>query len=102
VELLGVPQALLVEHGAVSEPVAVAMAQGIRARAPVEVGVGVTGIAGPAGGTPDKPVGTVAVAVAMGRSVRSRLFRFVGEREQVKFQASQAALDLVRRMLLEG
>lgn len=102
VELLGVPQELLVQHGAVSEPVAMAMAQGIRARAPVDVGVGVTGIAGPAGGTPDKPVGTVAVATAMAQSARSRLFRFGGEREQIKFQASQAALDMVRRMLLEG
>lgn len=98
--LVGVPAALIVEHGAVSEPVAVAMAEGIRARAQTEVGVGVTGIAGPGGGTPQKPVGTVAIAVAMPKGTRSRLHKFVGDRELVKFQASQAALDLLRRMLL--
>lgn len=98
--LLGVPAALIVEHGAVSEAVAVAMAEGIRARAQTEVGVGVTGIAGPGGGSPEKPVGTVAVAVVIPSSTRSRLHTFVGDRELVKFQASQAALDLLRRMLL--
>lgn len=98
--LLGVPEALISEHGAVSEAVAVAMAEGIRARAQTEIGVGVTGIAGPGGGSPDKPVGTVAVAAAVPETTRARLFRFVGDRELIKFQASQAALDLVRRMLL--
>jgi nicotinamide-nucleotide amidase len=77
-----------------------AMAEGIRASARVDVGVGVTGIAGPDGGTPDKPVGTVAIAVVTTAATRSRVFRFMGEREQVKFQASQSALDLVRRLLL--
>jgi nicotinamide-nucleotide amidase len=85
----------------VSEPVAQAMAEGIRATAGVDVGVGVTGIAGPGGGSPDKPVGTVAVAVVMPEIVRSRVFRFVGDRQLVKFQASQAALDMVRRLLLD-
>ncbi|MGH9254366.1 MAG: competence/damage-inducible protein A [Vicinamibacterales bacterium] len=99
-ELLGVAPALIDAHGAVSEPVALAMAEGIRARATADVGIGVTGIAGPGGGTPDKPVGTVAVGAATAGFSRSRLFRFVGDREQVKFQASQAALDMVRRMLL--
>jgi nicotinamide-nucleotide amidase len=100
-DLLGVPEALIAEHGAVSEAVAVAMAAGIRQRACVEVGVGVTGIAGPTGGTADKPVGTVAIAVSRSAGHRSRRFLFVGRREQVKFQASQAALDMVRRWLLE-
>jgi nicotinamide-nucleotide amidase len=99
VDLLGVPGELLAQYGAVSEPVAVAMAEGVRDRAAVDVGVGVTGIAGPGGGTPEKPVGTVAIAAATPGGTRSRLFRFHGEREQVKFQASQAALDMVRRML---
>jgi nicotinamide-nucleotide amidase len=99
-DLLGVPAALIAEHGAVSEPVALAMAVGIRERANVAVGIGVTGIAGPGGGTPDKPVGTVAVAATTAGTTRSRLFRFLGEREQVKFQASQAALDMVRRILI--
>ena len=97
--LLGVPGVLIDQHGAVSEPVAVAMAEGVRASAKVDVGVGVTGIAGPDGGTENKPVGTVAIAVAFPESTRSRQFRFVGDREQVKFQASQAALDMVRREL---
>jgi nicotinamide-nucleotide amidase len=101
VSLLGVPQALLEQHGAVSEPVALAMATGIRSRARVDVGVGVTGIAGPGGGSPDKPVGTVAIAAALPSATRSRVFRFVGERELIKFQASQAALDMVRRALLQ-
>jgi nicotinamide-nucleotide amidase len=100
VALLGVPPALIDEHGAVSEAVARAMASGIRASAGVEVGVGVTGIAGPGGGTPEKPVGTVAVATVVPCGARARVFRFVGDREIVKFQASQAALDMVRRMLL--
>jgi nicotinamide-nucleotide amidase len=98
--LLGVPAALVAQHGAVSEAVAVAMAEGIRGRAQTEVGIGVTGIAGPGGGTPEKPVGTVAVAVVIPQATRSRLHTFIGDRELVKFQASQAALDLVRRMLL--
>lgn len=99
VELLGVPAEMIATHGAVSEEVAIAMAAGIRERARVDIGVGVTGIAGPGGGTPEKPVGTVAIAVALGDSVQSRRYRFHGERDQVKFQASQAALDMVRRRL---
>lgn len=101
IELLGVPADVIAEHGAVSEPVALAMADGIRARARVAVGVGVTGIAGPAGGSEAKPVGTVAVAVVTADHARSRVFRFLGEREQVKFQASQAALDMVRRIMVD-
>ncbi|OFW02074.1 MAG: competence/damage-inducible protein A [Acidobacteria bacterium RIFCSPLOWO2_02_FULL_68_18] len=98
--ILGVPPTLIEAHGAVSEPVAVAMAEGIRTRTGTDIGIGVTGIAGPGGGTPQKPVGTVVVAAALPRQTRSRLFRFVGDRQMVKFQAAQAALDLVRRMLL--
>jgi len=101
-ELLGVPPDLLREHGAVSEPAALAMAQGIKARARAGIGVGVTGIAGPTGGTPEKPVGTVVVSAVTDAESRVRTFRFFGEREQVKFQASQAALDMVRRMLGES
>jgi nicotinamide-nucleotide amidase len=98
--LLGVPPALITEHGAVSEPVAIAMAEGIRHLAQTDVGIGVTGIAGPGGGTPQKPVGMVAVAAALPETTRSRVHRFVGDRALIKFQASQAALDLLRRMLL--
>jgi nicotinamide-nucleotide amidase len=100
VRALGVPADLIDRLGAVSEAVAEAMADGIRTRSNADVGVGITGIAGPGGGSPEKPVGTVALAVATGTERRVRLFRFHGEREQVKFQASQAGLDMVRRVLL--
>jgi nicotinamide-nucleotide amidase len=98
-ELAEVPEALIAEHGAVSEPVARAMAEGIRSRAGTNIGVGVTGIAGPGGGTPQKPVGTVAVAVAVDEEVRVRTFQFIGGREMVKFQAAQSALNMTRVMV---
>jgi nicotinamide-nucleotide amidase len=102
-ELASVPPALIAEHGAVSEAVAVALADGIRARTGSSVALGVTGIAGPGGGTQQKPVGTVAIALtAGGMESRVRLFSFFGGRPQVKFQASQAALDMVRRSLQFG
>jgi len=100
-ELLGVPEEMIKTNGAVSEPVAIAMAEGIRTRSKVDIGMGVTGIAGPDGGTPEKPVGMVCIAASSAGGTRVRTFRFVGGREMVKFQASQAALDMVRRMLLE-
>jgi nicotinamide-nucleotide amidase len=97
--LLGVPESLIVEHGAVSEPVAAAMASAARERAGTNVGIGVTGIAGPEGGTPAKPVGTVAVSVDVNGGSRTSTFHFIGARDQVKFQASQAALNMLRLML---
>ena len=100
VRALGVPAELIDRLGAVSEAVAEAMADGIRTRSNADVGVGITGIAGPGGGSPEKPVGTVALAVTTRAERRVRLFRFHGEREQVKFQASQAGLDMVRRVLI--
>ena len=99
IEWLGVPEALIARHGAVSEPVARAMAEGVRSRAETKVGVGITGIAGPGGGTPQKPVGTVAIAVLVGDTDRVRTFQFVGGRELVKFQATQGALNMLRLML---
>ena len=98
-EWAGVPETLIAEHGAVSEPVAEAMAAGIRSRAGVNVGVGVTGVAGPGGGTAEKPVGTVAIAVKTDDDARVRTFQFFGVREMVQFQASQAALNMIRLML---
>jgi nicotinamide-nucleotide amidase len=95
-ELVGVPEALIAEHGAVSEAVARAMAEGIRARAQTNIGIGVTGIAGPGGGTPQKPVGTVAVAVVADDESRVRTFQFIGDRAMVKFQAAQSALNMAR------
>jgi nicotinamide-nucleotide amidase len=101
-ELAGVPPELIAAHGAVSEPVAVALADGIRTRTGSSVALGVTGIAGPGGGSREKPVGTVAIAITgSGLTTLSRTFSFFGGRPQVKFQASQAALDMVRRQLQE-
>jgi nicotinamide-nucleotide amidase len=95
-----VPPELIEAHGAVSEPVAVAMAEGVRARTGADVCVGITGIAGPGGGTPQKPVGMVAVAVLVpGGHARVRTIWAHGGRTQVKFNATQAALDMVRRAL---
>ena len=99
--LIDVPEPLIRTHGAVSEPVAVALAEGIREKTRAAVAVGITGIAGPSGGTPEKPVGTVAVAViAPGGAARVRTFLFPGGRVQVRFSATQTALDMVRRVLL--
>ena len=102
-DLLGVPASLIAAHGAVSEPVAEAMASGMVRSAGTDVAVGITGVAGPRGGTPEKPVGMVAIAAAWVRNgtieTRVRTFNFVGGREMVRFQASQAALDMVRRWM---
>jgi nicotinamide-nucleotide amidase len=102
-QLLGVPEAMLREHGAVSAPVAEAMAAGICRISGSPCGIAVTGIAGPDGGTPTKPVGTVYIAAAVpgteGPRIEVRRFRFPGGREAVKWQSSQAALDLLRRAL---
>ncbi|HSL23268.1 MAG TPA: competence/damage-inducible protein A [Vicinamibacterales bacterium] len=101
IELLGVPAALIEEHGAVSEPVAVAMADGARSRHDASIGVGITGIAGPSGGTTQKPVGTVAIAVSTADGpLQVRTYHFLGGRRQIKYSATQAALDQVRRLLL--
>ena len=98
---LGVAPGLIESHGAVSEPVAEAMAVAAREAAGVEFGLAVTGIAGPGGATASKPVGTVCLALAgTQESPRVRRVRLPGDRERVKFQASQAALDLLRRALL--
>jgi nicotinamide-nucleotide amidase len=95
---LGVPGALLAEHGAVSEPVALAMATGVRERLGADVGVAITGIAGPTGGSEAKPVGTVVIAVSAAQNV-VRTFRFLGDRSMVRQFSVAAALDLVRRTL---
>jgi PncC family amidohydrolase len=99
IETLGIPEGLIAEHGAVSEPVARAMAESIQRQAQSEVGIGITGIAGPGGGTPQKPVGTVAIAVLTDLDACVRAFQFIGDREQVKYQATQAALNLLRLTL---
>jgi len=91
---------LLLEHGAVSAPVAEAMAEGIRSRAETDFGLSITGIAGPGGGTEEKPVGTVFIALADGLKTQHRRLQIPGDRHLVRWRASQAALDLLRRRLL--
>jgi nicotinamide-nucleotide amidase len=97
--LLGVPAELIATHGAVSEPVAEVMASAIRNQSNANVGVGITGIAGPAGGSEAKPVGTVCIAIAADQ-IDVRTFRFPGNRELVKTFAAITAIDMVRRRLL--
>ena len=99
-ELLGVAPGLIAEHGAVSEPVARAMAEGALQRAGVEVGAAVTGVAGPDGGTAEKPVGTVYLALAGALGPRLRRAHFPGDRERVRQQSVQALLEMLRRALL--
>ncbi len=100
VKYLNVPGTLLQKYGAVSKEVAEAMARGARDTAGADIGVSVTGIAGPAGGTPEKPVGLVWVAYADAEETVSVKFNFGDERIRVKERASQAALELVRRKIL--
>jgi nicotinamide-nucleotide amidase len=102
IAMLGVGPDLITTFGAVSEPVAQSMAEGIRDRAKVDVGVGITGIAGPTGGTDSKPVGMVCISVVTPQQTVVRTFRFPGNRELVKTFAAFTALDMVRRIILEG
>jgi len=102
IEWLGVSPDLLAAHGAVSEPVAQAMADGVRQRARSGVGVGITGIAGPGGGTPEKPVGMVCIAVVTPVQQQVRTFQFIGPRDLVKFQSAQAAMNMLRSLLADG
>jgi len=92
---LAVPVALLSRHGAVSEEVAEAMAEGARRRFGGTVGIGTTGIAGPGGGTPEKPVGTVCIAVVTPAVRISHRFRFRGDRETVRRKTVERALGLL-------
>jgi nicotinamide-nucleotide amidase len=97
-----VPKALIEAHGAVSAEVALAMADGIRRRADATLGLSVTGIAGPGGGSAEKPVGLVHIAIADAKGPRERKFLFPGDRDRIRRQASQAALDMVRRYILRA
>ena len=98
-QLLGVATATLEQHGAVSENVAVEMAAGVRAATGAEIGISITGVAGPGGGTSEKPVGLVWIAVNVSGQVRTHGSRFIGDRAEIRFRATQASLDLVRRMV---
>jgi nicotinamide-nucleotide amidase len=98
--LVGVPAELIESKGAVSSEVALALADGVRRRTGATIGVGITGIAGPGGGTPEKPVGLVHIGIADERGPRERAFRFTGDRDRIRIFASQTALDSIRRHFL--
>lgn len=99
-EMLGVPSALIAGHGAVSEPVARAMAEGALRNAGADYALGITGIAGPTGGTTEKPVGTVFIALASTAATQIERHLYPHDRETFKFVTSQTALNLLRQELL--
>lgn len=99
-EMLGVPKELIELHGAVSRQVSEAMARGIRDAARSDLGLSVTGIAGPTGGTKEKPVGLVYMSLASPEGNKTDEYNFLGNREQVRMRAAQMALDMVRRYLI--
>ncbi|MBN1526763.1 MAG: nicotinamide-nucleotide amidohydrolase family protein [Candidatus Omnitrophica bacterium] len=96
-KILGVPKEALKKRGAVSKEVAAMMAKGVRKLAGAYIGIGITGIAGPTGGTAKKPVGLVYIALVTDKKRIVRECRFRGSRKEIKFQASQVALDMIRR-----
>ena len=98
--LLGVDKKLIHEFGAVSQQVARDMARGVRHRAKTDFGLAVTGVAGPGGGTKDKPVGLVYIALADDAHTEHKKLTIPGDRELVRWRASQAALDMLRRRLI--
>lgn len=99
---LDVPAALLERHGAVSEEVVRAMALGAQRRFTADLALSITGIAGPDGGTPEKPVGLVWLGAALQNLVEVRRIQSWGDRQEIRYRAAQAALDLARRMLAAG
>jgi nicotinamide-nucleotide amidase len=97
VNQLGVDPSQLERVGAVSEAVVRAMASGVRTLLEADIGIGITGIAGPHGGTPDKPVGLVWIAVDFGDHTVVHEGRYAGDRAEIRFRATQSSLDLIRR-----
>ena len=100
IELAGIPPLLIEMNGAVSQEVAKGLAEGIRLKTGATIGLGVTGIAGPAGGSVEKPVGLVHIALSLDDTIEHQEHRFGGDRERIRLWASQAALDMVRRKLI--
>jgi nicotinamide-nucleotide amidase len=100
IEFAGVPPSLIERHGAVSREVAAALAEGIRERCDTTYGLAVTGIAGPGGGSDEKPVGLVYIGVSDGKGTEVVEKKFTGDRHRIRQYASQQALDLVRRRLM--
>jgi nicotinamide-nucleotide amidase len=99
-EFADVPPVLISEHGAVSRPVALALAKGIRERTNATFGIGITGVAGPTGGTPEKPVGLVFIGISSENETEAVERRFPGDRERIRLWASFMAMDLLRRKLM--
>ncbi len=97
--LLGVPLSLIDRYSAVSEPVARAMAEGVRGKRKTTIALATTGVAGPLGGTPETPVGTVFIALACADGTSVRRFHFTGKRTQIKRQAAQKALEMILEYL---
>jgi len=100
IRVLGVSPALLAEHGAVSSEMAVAMATGMRNNSGSDIALAVTGIAGPGGGSAEKPVGTVFIALATAAGCRAQGYRFSGSRDEVRNITAFTAMDWLRRHLL--
>lgn len=100
-QLLGVPAELIEAHGAVSAEVAEAMASGMRSRASTDFALSTTGIAGPSGGSQQKPVGTVYIGYCDAQQTKSLHLRLPGDRNLIRWRASQAALDYLRRQMLK-
>ena len=100
IRLAEIPPLVIEMNGAVSPEVAKALAEGIREKTGSNLGLGVTGVAGPSGGSLEKPVGLVYIALATETTISCQEFRFGGDRERIRFWASQAALDMVRRTLI--
>ena len=98
-EVLDVPNDILQKYGAVSEQVAKAMAENVRVKSKVDIGVSTTGIAGPTGGTPEKPVGLVFIAMSTADETIVKKFQFTGDRLQNKVSTCNAALDLLFQYL---
>jgi PncC family amidohydrolase len=98
-ELLGVPEKLIEKYGAVSNPVAKAMADGIRAKSDVDIGISTTGVAGPTGGTKEKPVGLVFIAISTKDNIIVKKFQFSGNRIQNKYDICKVALEMLYEIL---
>jgi len=99
IEMLNVPERVIERYGAVSEEVAKAMAQGIRVMAGASLGLSITGIAGPTGGSTEKPVGTVFIALGSADDTVCNNFRFSGNREEIKYKSSEKALEILCQYL---
>ncbi|MBI3599231.1 MAG: CinA family protein, partial [Nitrospinae bacterium] len=99
VELLGVPEDTIKRYGAVSSYAAVAMAEGVKTKSGTDIGLSITGIAGHGGGTIEKPVGLVYIAIAGDKKTDWKEYRFKGGREEIKLKSATAALELLRDYL---